>query len=222
MNRIIYFIIFISCFIFILNINANAQFAIGFKSGVNMSYVRFANEYVHEAMKPIMKLKPGLNGGIVAEYYFVRGLAVQPEFIYTGKGYKYDQTFNDGKKRYDYLQCSVAGKVSSDNRDYRVFSAFIAPYFSYWLSGMRYHMDYKNREEQREKIDFNNPDYTYNRLDAGIIVGVEYKVKQSKHRQLTIELRYEHGLISNNISKVDGLKNRSLSLAFGYRFSRKF
>ena len=153
MKKFVFFLI-ISQFIIIPF--AKSQFAIGIKSGLTFAKVKYADNDINRLMQNFMQTKAGLSGGIITQYYFVRGLAIQPEFYYSGKGFKYEQQYLEGKKRFDYIQLSIAGKVSSDPREEQIFAFYIAPFTSFWTSGKRYEMDYKDNESQESNFDFKN------------------------------------------------------------------
>ena len=216
MKKNIFFFIILLFFYFP---TVKGQFSIGIKSGLTFSKVKYVNNDINRLMKNFMQTKAGINGGIITQYYFVRGLAIQPEFYYSGKGFKYEQQYIEGKKRFDYLQLSIAGKVSTDPREEQIFAFYIAPFTSFWTSGKRWEVDSKDNESHESNFDFENDEYTYNRWDAGILIGVEFRKTQTKHRQWLIDIRYEHGFISNNITSVDGTLNRVIYLSFGYMFS---
>jgi len=63
------------------------------------------------------------------------------------------------------------------------------------------------------KIDFNSPDFEYNRHDAGIFTGIRFRKLKSK---LIFDLRYTHAMLSSSNAVADGIFNRLISFSLSY------
>ncbi len=210
----------ISLLLLLIIKQTDAQFAFGGKTGLTFSTVQYDNDYLNKMMKPFMKVKFNNQLGVTGEYYFVKGLAVQADLQYIGKGFKYEFQFIEGKQRFDFAQINIAGKISFYEEDNITISAYAAPFISYWIYGMKTETDYKKGNVKKENFLFNDSTYAYNRWDAGVSIGLELKMTQTWHRKLIFDFHYEHSLISNDIAKVDGTLNRVLFLGFGYLFNQ--
>lgn len=199
---------------------ADAQFAFGGKTGLTFSTVRYKVDKTNQLMRPFMKIKLGNQLGLTGEYYFVRGLAIQTDLQYIGKGFKYAFQYSDGKQRFDFAQINIAGKISFYEEGNITISAYAAPFTSFWVYGMKTETDNKMGEIKKENFLFNDSTYAYNRWDAGVSVGLELKITQTWHRKFLFDMHYEYSLISNDIDKVDGMLNRVIFIGVGYLFNQ--
>lgn len=196
-----------------------SQLSLGGRLGSTFSTVVYDNDNLDAMLRPYMKVKVGTQLGLSGEYYFVPGLSVKSDIQYISKGFKYEFQFIEGKQRFDYLQAKVAGKVDFYNDDFFIFSAYAAPFTSYWFYGMKTETDYKTREIKKDNFHFSDSTYAYNRWDAGVAIGLELKIQQTRHRQIFFDIEYQHSLISNDIDKVDGKINRTLFLGVGWLYN---
>jgi len=214
--------LFIIIFLLISIKQADAQFAFGGKTGLTFSTVRYKVANTNKTMQPFMKTKLGNQLGLTGEYYFVKGLAVQADLQYIGKGFKYAFQYSDGKQRFDFSQINIAGKVSFYEEDNITISAYAAPFASFWIYGMKTETNYKFNEIKKDNYNFADTSYSnnYNRWDAGVAAGLELKLTQTWNRKLVFDIHYEYSLISNDLDKVDGMLNRVLFLGVGYLFNQ--
>jgi len=199
-------------FIF-LNLSAYPQIYGGFKVGANVASVRFDNEDLNESFKYIGKPYWGYNAGFNANFYFSKVLNLKTELKYSSKGFKYEQTYYYGYKTFNYGQFSSFGQIDLNPDGNVLVSPFMGPYTAYWISGVRYQYDVKGNTYDYDKIYLNSDTtFAYNRFDSGIIVGVDFKFEKSNHKKLVMGMMYELGMVTTDIEKVDGWKNRNLTL----------
>ena len=91
---------------------------------------------------------------------------------------------------------------------------YIGGYVAYWIDGKYKQKDLTSGEIVNLKVDFKNPDYKYNRIDAGILAGIVYKVKKT-----SFFLRYTHSMSGSSQINADALTNRVVSFGINFRFA---
>ncbi|MEA3450558.1 MAG: outer membrane beta-barrel protein [Bacteroidota bacterium] len=196
-----------------------SQIYLGGEFGGNASKIRFDDNIIQEDFKHIQDYQYGYSAGLSGLFYFSKVLNVNTDLLYTKKGFAYTQPFSDGYKTFDYLQLSAAGQLDLNPKDDIVFSPYIGTYGAYWISGERSFFDYKQNTFVTDKIYLNSDtSFAYNRYDLGVTVGIEAKFEQNYYRWLVLGLKYEHGMLSTDIEKVLGWKNRNLSVYLKYFF----
>ncbi len=195
-----------------------SQLSIGGKTGFTVSTFSYSTNGANKLIRSTLKPKIGVHLAATGEYFFVRGLSVMADIQYVSKGIKYANQYREGKKRYDYAQINIAGKVSFYEGENITISAYAAPFFAYWFHGMETELDYKQRTTFKENIVFNDTvnQRIYSRWDAGVAFGMEIKIKQSYSRKLVFDIHYEHSLINNAKLNVEGTSNRVLFFGIGY------
>lgn len=202
--------------------SVNSQIYLGFTGGLNGANVRFDDDALQRAFKYKDKLRYGYNVGLTGDFYFSKVLSVDVDFLYTLKGYAYEQTYSMGYKQFNYGQISAAGKLDLNPGSDVIVSPYIAPYGGYWITGKRMHSDFKTGIVEEDKIYLSNDStFAYNRYDIGIAAGVDFKFKQQYHRQLVVGIKYEQGMVSTDIDKVDGWLNKNFSIYIRYLFRVK-
>ena len=117
----------------------------------------------------------------------------------------------------NYIEIPILGKYNFKFDKKKQFSAFIGAYEAYWLSGKDIYKKYSTGETTNIKVDFNSTDYKYNRFDTGIILGLDYTIRNKKNQQI-FEIRYEHGMLSSSQEKADALLNRIFTISYSYLF----
>ena len=63
--------------------------------------------------------------------------------------------------------------------------------------------------------------FAYNRHDVGLIAGIDFNFEQQNNRRFVLGMKYEQGMISTDIEKVDGWINKNFSIYFRYMFRVK-
>ncbi len=210
-------------FIFLFIINSFSQIYFGGIIGANASKIKFDDNSVQKEFRYIQIPRYGYNAGVTGLFYFSEALNVKTDLLYTNKGFAYSQPYSKGYKIFNYAQLSIAGQVDLNPKASIVFSPFISPYGAYWISGKRSFFDYKKDNFITDKIYLNSDTtFSYNRYDLGISAGIEAKFRQKYHQWLVVGLKYEQGMVSTDIKKVLGWKNKNFSiyLEYFYRIKR--
>lgn len=202
--------------------NSNSQIYLGGFLGLNASKIQFDDQNIQDNFKYIQNFRFGYSSGLSGLFYFSKALNVKTDLLYTQKGFAYSQTYSKGYKVSNFVQISAAGQIDLNPKKKLIFSPYMAPYLGYWISGKRAFFDYQNQNFITDKIYLNSDtSFAYNRLDVGIAVGFEVKFKQNYHQWLVLGARYEQGMLSNDIEKVQGWKNRNLSIYLEYFYRIK-
>jgi hypothetical protein len=151
---------------------------IGVKGGLNIS-----NLYTSDASNSDMI--PGFNVGVFATMPVDNLLSFQPELYVSTKGgsVTYNNLFVDGTANFNltYIEMPVLGVFNLT----RFVNFQVGPYISYLVDGKVTNKANVNLFNFEQNINVNN----YNRLDAGIIVGLGIVA-----HKITMGLRYSYGL----------------------------
>lgn len=186
----------------LISSQANAQWSIGGKVGVNWSNI----DYPGSTKNP--SSLTGINIGAITSYQINEKFDIQGELLYSSRGYKEknfvldaeDASPKDLTSRYHYIDIPIVIKYSflSD------FNIYAGPQVGITLSNI-------NKVDKERQKDFENKDLQT--FDVGLVGGIGYEFTNG----MFFDARYLLGL--NSISKeVSGFKNRSIQLALGYKF----
>jgi len=196
-----------------------SQIYLGPIFGFNASKVRYDNEYYNESLKAFQKFRVGINSGFLTYFYFGKVMDVRAETIFTQKGFSFNDTYTSGYKVFGFAEENVAGQLDLNYDSKVMVSPYLGYFGAYWLYGKRKYFDYKNDIYITDKIYLKNDTiFEYNRIDLGLIAGVDFKYKLSKKQILTFGFKYEFSLLSSAKNKVDGWKNRNISIFLAYNF----
>jgi hypothetical protein len=190
------------------------------KGGITSSNVNFDQDLANQ------KSNMGFIGGLGLSFPITSDnfVAVQPEILYTQKGFKANYSnVNNARINYNYLEVPLLLKVNFGEEAFRAF-VNAGPSFGYAMGGRM------RGDNQDMKIKFGtnantndmmylNPD-NVNRLDIGIQFGVGAGIAAGPG-DVTLEARYGIGLTDfNNISgapdSANKSKNRVIALMLGY------
>ncbi|WP_162425862.1 porin family protein [Pontibacter pudoricolor] len=212
---------FILALLFMLGFGFNSMaqtISVGPRLGVNFgtqkipgSDADFAKNWNDNA-----EANTGLQIGGVANIKFNETFSVQPELLFTQKGYKYEGDTRSVTGKYDYLELPVLAKISFGSPDFQGFIT-AGPTFGYWASGKD---TYKiGGSEFSEDVDFDNDNYIENRSEIGGSIGVGFAAYLGGG-SLNFDVRYGAGFSSvYDSSDDDKLKNRGISVSLAYLFS---
>lgn len=201
--RLTFFIILI----FGLFQNNYSQTSIGIKTGINLSKAVYLNDYKDDLVKPIRQLKPGFISGLTIHQSLNKILSVQAEILYTQKGLKTTQVpHSTNINTMNYLEIPLSGHYSIIKNKYSSLDLYIGGYAAYWADGKYKRKDLFTKETVVTKIDFNNSNYTYNRIDAGILGGAVYKKEKAD-----LFITYTHSMIGSSQENADALSNHVIS-----------
>jgi opacity protein-like surface antigen len=196
--------------------HAQGMLSYGLKVGVNFADVSFNEDSTDDeddAFDDLQKRKIGFAVGGFVDVPVAPMFSVQPEFLYTQKGTKFEAdndpifgTFTD-KLSVDMIQIPVLGKVKFAGMKVRPFVVF-GPGFGFVTRA-------KEKTEfdgDSEESDFKDDTKS---VEVSLIVGGGVQFGKA-----SVEVRYDHGL--TNMDKDDdsnsdsSSKTRTFSVLFGY------
>ncbi len=186
--------VFLSMFI----ANINAQLSYGAKAGLNIARIGFTDDDF------TTKSKPGLTGGIFANYELATKASLQLELLYSGEGTKERRISNNaiGKISKTYLQLPLLFQYTITHR----FYAEAGPQIGFLISS-------------KEKYNGNKKDIKqyYKSTDLRLPIGIGYRFN-NKFRDFAAAARYSFSFSRINKEAVGGgdLKNKVLSIAVQY------
>jgi len=211
---------------------AQAQFKITPKVGYTTSTWAISKEAKDDLKDEGGKqtFTSGFSAGVAFDLGLSESFSIQPEILYTQKGFraKYDGGTEDS--RFNYLEIPVLVKASFGDEDALRFFVYAGPYLGYALNG-----NYKAKGGPisiSSKIKFGedpgNNDDTYipkdeaNRLDIGAYVGAGISLPVGPGA-LSLEGRYGYGFTNfdkdpSGQAKKEDLKtqNRTIGVFLGY------
>lgn len=191
-----------------------SQTEFGIKTGINFCKAVYDNSYVDDVISPYRKLKPGIAAGIFFDSKLNKILTVNAEILYSQKGLKYFQTgFREGINTMNYLEIPISGGYNFYIDKKNIINFYIGGYYAFWIHGKFIYTDLSSLIKYETKVDFNSPDFDYNRHDAGLFSGLKYRKYKSK---LSFDLRYTHAMLSSSNAVADGLFNRLLSFSVSF------
>ena len=189
-------------------IQSFAQVNIGIKAGLNLSNVKFPEPSA-------TKIKTGFYGGLVGQIYLAKKFLVQPEVLYSGRGFRFSP-IADSKGGYvslNYISVPLlAGYCPVDK-----LKILLGPEFNFLTTA-------KSKIENTDN-DLSN---IYKKFDLGIDLGASYEIQKS----IGVEVRYSHGITDllegseldntgNEIGKIKYGKNRVFQIGIFYKFGKK-
>lgn len=193
-------------------IPACCQISVGIVGGLNLSHAKYVDAADEQLIKPYRKLKPGMMAGIFLNNDVNEVISVQAELLYSQKGLKSVQLpYNESINTMNYIELPISGHYTVSKNSLTEFTIYVGGYISYWLTGKYKSTDLNTGIIDVRKVDFNNPDYTFNRIDAGIVAGIQYRIKRT-----SLFLRYSHGMTGSSQVNADALMLRVLSFGINY------
>lgn len=194
----------ITCVLSFAFIQSFAQITIGLKTGLSLSSVQFPEPSESKA-------RLAYYGGLQSEFNIDRKFLIQPELLYSVKGYKFLATAysSGGRLSLNYISVPLlAGYRPVEN-----LKILLGPEFNFLASA---------------KSRFDNTDHdlykVYKKFDLGINAGVAFQLQ----KKLGIEIRYCHGItyllegmvtdaFGNEIGKVKAGKNKVLQAGLFFK-----
>lgn len=208
MNKIL---IIITIF-FLHNFSLYSQTSIGIKTGINLSKAVYLNNNSNNLIKPIRKLKPGFVVGFFFHKKLNKILAVQAEIIYSQKGLKTKQEpHNKTVNTMNYFETPFSGHYSLFENSLSSLGIYIGAYAAYWTDGKYKYTDLASSQTVKRKVDFNNENYKYSRIDYGVFAGIVYHM-----RKTDIFVRYTHSMSGSSSENTDALSNKVFSFGINY------
>jgi hypothetical protein len=196
------------------------------KGGLNLS--TFGYTYF-EGEEESLKMNPGINLGVTAEFKIAKPLAIETGLIFSTKGIKMVQEYSGmggtykmtGKFNLYYIDVPLNLKGSFNIGKVKVYGT-AGPYLGVGLFGSsKYKLTYNGEtESDRDIFHFKNSG-GIKRLDYGLNAGMGVEIKA-----IQIGVNYGYGL--QNLNEVEErsnseykLTNKVLSFTVGYKFGKK-
>lgn len=212
---------FILALLFVLGLGFNSiaqTISVGPRLGVNFGTqkVSGSDEAFADDWNDKVEANTGLQIGGVANIKFNETFSVQPELLFTQKGYKFEDDSESVTGKYDYLELPLLAKISFGSPDFQGFIT-AGPTFGYWASGKD---TYKSGgSEFSEDVDFDNDDFIENRTEIGGSIGAGFAALLGAG-SLNFDVRYGAGFSSiYDSADDDKLKNSGISVSIAYLFS---
>ena len=182
------------------NMDAREELKVGIKAGINYSnvYSESGDDYVADG-------KVGFAGGVFVSIPLNQLIGIQPELLYSQKGFKTEGTFFNGKVTSNHLDLPVHLQIKPTEN----ISLLVGPQLSYLLS-TKYEIDGLSLVDEEDLEDENN------RATFGISAGVDFTVQN-----FLISARGSWDLSKfnkdNSTSDIN-YKNQLFQITLGYRF----
>jgi len=189
--------------LFAVSINAQVQF--GIKAGMNIASQKLTAGGISISPKSLI----GFHAGVILDMAMGETFAIQPGFLFSQKGAKYDSDGETGTDTYNYLDIPI-NVVYKINTGSAKILLNVGPLFSYALS---------EKSEGSEDATFGSGDGELKRLDFGIGFGGGVQFGS-----VVASLNYNLGLanIMNVPSGADvSLKNNVFGISIAYFFGGK-
>lgn len=197
-----------------------AQLSFGVKAGLNLSTAtqKFGGEKVDD-----IKMKPGFNLGLIADYSISDLLAVETGLTVENKGFKMkeEEKFFGIKTESKMTTNLFYATIPVDIRlNFSKLYVLVGPYFGVAVAG-KVKTTVKadgEKETESEKLEFGNDELESDmkRMDVGLGFGAGYELNDN----LGLRLGYDLGL-SNLLpggDKDNSMKNGSLNISATYKF----
>lgn len=176
------------------------ELSFGIKAGIN-----YSNVYSESGDGYVADGKVGFAGGVFVSIPLNELIGVQPELLYSQKGFKTEGTFFDGQITSSYLDLPIHLQIKPTEN----ISILAGPQFSYLLS-TKYELNGFSAIDE-EDLDDNN-----NKATVGISAGVDFEVQN-----FLISARGSWDLSKvnkdNSTSNIN-YKNQLFQITLGYKF----
>lgn len=197
MKKILILVCFIAALGFVNQAQAQAQFALGLKGGLNI-----AKFDISQGASNIDN-RTGYHGGAFALFKFAK-FGIQPEIIFSKQGSDFKVNTDNYEANFDYINIPILVKL------YLVAGLNIqaGPQFGFLttseikstVSGITSTQDVKDQLDKKS--------------DASIAVGAGWDLPFG----LTLDARYNFGLSEFKLDNGPDLKNKVIQISLGYKF----
>lgn len=193
---------------------AKAQtISVGPRLGVN-----FSNISTEEDLDT--KMTTGIHGGVAVNIGLNDMFSIQPEILYTQKGYEVETTGEflgypvkmEQDATLNYLQIPVLARLSFG--DDTKFFVNAGPSFGFGMGGKAKTTTTFMGKESNEDTDIESGDME---MDLGLMVGAGVGIKAGPG-MLTLEGRYDHGFSAIFKDVPNETKNRTIGVSVSYMF----
>ena len=176
------------------------ELKVGIKAGIN-----YSNVYSESGDGYVADGKVGFAGGVFVSIPLNELVGIQPELLYSQKGFKTQGTFFDGEITSSYLDLPILLQIKPTEN----ISILAGPQFSYLLS-TKYELNGFSAIDE-EDLDDNN-----NRATLGISAGVDFTVQNFL---ISARGSWDLSKVNKDNSTSDiNYKNQLFQVTLGYRF----
>ena len=180
-----------------VNSNAQGEFRIGFKAGVNIASIGGDDTYGVGSLGS----RTGFHIGALVEVPITEKISIQPELLYSMKGSNLDFSSGDTDIKLDYIDVPILGK-------YHIIeglSGELGP-----VIGVLVKADADDGDESEDIKEY------YKSTDIGIAIGASYRLPMG----VFFSLRYNKGITDiNDDPAFDGKnQNNVFQASAGYSF----
>jgi hypothetical protein len=189
------------------------QFNLGIKTGFNLSKAVYLNDYNEELIQAIRKLKPGFSGGIFFRQTMNKVLSVEADILYSQKGLKTKQIpYNISVNTMNYIEIPVTGQYQITADNYRSLNISVGGFVAFWTDGKYKRTDLETSETEITKLNFYSTEYSYSRIDAGIIFELILR-----HKKSDLFVKYTRSMTGSAQDNTDALSNYVFSIGINYK-----
>ncbi len=176
------------------------ELSFGIKAGIN-----YSNVYSESGDGYVADGKVGFAGGVFVSIPLNELIGVQPELLYSQKGFKTEGTFFDGQITSSYLDLPIHLQIKPTEN----ISILAGPQFSYLLS-TKYELNGFSAIDE-EDLDDNN-----NKATVGISAGVDFEVQNFL---ISARGSWDLNKVNKDNSTSDiNYKNQLFQITLGYKF----
>lgn len=180
--------------------DAREELKVGIKAGMN-----YSNVYSESGDDFVADGKVGFAGGVFVSIPLNQLIGIQPELMYSQKGFKGDVLGIDYKATFNYLDLPVHLQIKPTEN----ISILAGPQFSYLLSS-KYELGSLSAVNEEDLEDDNN------RATVGISAGVDFTVQNFL---ISARGAWDLSKMNKDNSTSDiNYKNQVLQITLGYRF----
>ncbi len=214
--------------IFSLNLAAQ-DISFGIKTGVQSANVKIPGFIDDISVLPDFKSVTTVNAGIVSEIAFHKNFAIQPELVFTQKGFKVKEDFGldlfniplplgvTALTKFNYLEMPLLAKAKFGNESAN-FYVVAGPTFGYALNGK---LDTRARvlfEIDLFETAIDLDAVGYERWEVGGMAGAGVSIGTGNGSQLFFDVRYSHGFTQPYDIPVvrERVQHNSLGLNIGF------
>ena len=176
------------------------ELSFGIKAGIN-----YSNVYSESGDGYVADGKVGFAGGLFVSIPLNELIGVQPELLYSQKGFKTEGTFFDGQITSSYLDLPIHLQIKPTEN----ISILAGPQFSYLLS-TKYELNGFSAIDE-EDLDDNN-----NKATVGISAGVDFEIQNFL---ISARGSWDLNKVNKDNSTSDiNYKNQLFQITLGYKF----
>lgn len=182
------------------SMNNREELNFGIKAGIN-----YSNIYSEEGDGFVGDGKVGFAGGVFVSIPLSSLIGIQPELLYSQKGFESEIFGADFKATFNYLDLPVLLQIKPTEQ----ISILAGPQFSYLMSS-KYELEGLGSAEQDELEDDNN------RTTLGLTAGVDFNVQNFL---ISARGSWDLSKVNKDNSTSDiNYKNQLFQITLGYKF----